>query len=683
MAFSTSNVNTVTDTFQTWVDKTNVLLDAYSTTIVTAAANSEGGVTTGNATIQGIFTANSISINGTVTEGLRGGNTTVSNTLFVTSNVSIGNSTVNTVITSTSINTDLSLIVLGNTALSNTLSVVGNTTMTNILVTGEFQLVGNLNIANGTLFADASTNRVGINNTAPGVALRVTGAADISSTANIQGNANVGGTLGVFGNTTLSGGVQLIGGNSNFDSGTLFVDATNNRVGINNTAPGVALRVTGAVDISSTANIQGNANVGGTLGVLGDTTLSGNTSLLGNATLSGTLQTISGNVIFDTNVLVVDATNNRVGILTTTPGVALDVVGSANVSTSVNSALLSVGTNFIANSSAIVGTGFANISTSVNSALLTVGTDFIANTTGVYHTGLVNAASFVTSGIVANTTALVPTSNTILLGNSTSRFVISANTGNFSGSVSGITTLASGNTTITGFANISTSVNSALLTVGTNFIANTTGVYHTGLVNAASHTVGSNFIANTTGVYHTGLVNAASFTTGGIVANTIALVPTSNTILLGNSTSRFVISANTGNFSGDVTLSANTTGNNLAVSGNLSINSFATFLTFANTDLGSNTTHSITAISFPKADYHTGELLLHVKRGTEYQITKMLFTHDDTNISHTVYGSLVSPSASLELANNILLSINASNIDLTLIQRSANSTVKILANMIN
>jgi len=68
------------------------------------------------------------------------------------------------------------------------------------------------------------------------------------------------------------------------------------------------------------------------------------------------------------------------------------------------------------------------------------------------------------------------------------------------GTANGITTLAAGNTTITGFANASVSVNSALLTVGTSFIANTLGAFHTGTVNAASLTVGSNFIANTTQV---------------------------------------------------------------------------------------------------------------------------------------------------------------------------------------
>jgi len=59
---------------------------------------------------------------------------------------------------------------------------------------------------------------------------------------------------------------------------------------------------------------------------------------------------------------------------------------------------------------------------------------------------------------------------------------------------------AAGNTTITGFANVSTSVNSALLTVGSSFIANTTGAYHTGTVNAAIVSVGTSFVANTTRV---------------------------------------------------------------------------------------------------------------------------------------------------------------------------------------
>ena len=584
----------------------------------------------------------------------------------------------------------------GATTLSNTLLTTGAATFQNtVTVTGVTNVSSNVNISGVT---SVSNNLV------------VTGTGFVNGTFTANGNASF--TNGILTVNSNAGNTLTVGAaNVSVDGGVLFVDAVNNRIGINNTAPGVALRVTGAVDISSTAN------VGGTLGVTGVTTLAG------NAVLSGSLQTVAGNVNFDSGVLFVDSVNNRVGINNTSPTVALEIAGSANVTTSVNSALLSVGTNFIANSTAIVGTGFANISTSVNSALLTVGTNFIANTTGAYHTGTINAVSYTTTGFVANTTAIVPTSNTLLLGNSVGRWVISAtsgdfsvgvgsgtinstsngffansstvslgnttvnvaistagitssgatgvnpssnisgvvlgtstqrwqltaNSGDFSGdvaisgnlTVSGTTTYINttnldvgdniitlnadlpgatsptenagievnrgsatdvfflwnetsdswtlGNTNITGYANASVSVNSALLTVGSNFIANTTGAYHTGIVNASSVnatiltvstnfianstaivgtgyanisgsvnssllTVGTSFIANTTGAYHTGTVNAASFTTTGLRANTTVLVPTSNTILLGNTVGRWVLNANTGSFSGAVTL---------------------------------------------------------------------------------------------------------------------------------
>lgn len=60
------------------------------------------------------------------------------------------------------------------------------------------------------------------------------------------------------------------------------------------------------------------------------------------------------------------------------------------------------------------------------------------------------------------------------------------------GALSGVTTASMGNTTITGFANVSTSVNSALITVGTNFIANTSTIYH-----STAAAVGANVVATT------------------------------------------------------------------------------------------------------------------------------------------------------------------------------------------
>jgi hypothetical protein len=63
---------------------------------------------------------------------------------------------------------------------------------------------------------------------------------------------------------------------------------------------------------------------------------------------------------------------------------------------------------------------------------------------------------------------------------------------------------------------LANTVNAASHTVGTSFIANSIGVYSTGIVNAASHTVGTSFIANLTQLTLTSnvSVNGAIFLRG-------------------------------------------------------------------------------------------------------------------------------------------------------------------------
>lgn len=337
-----------------------------------------------------------------------------------------------------------------------------------------------------------------------------------------------------------------------------------------------------------------------------------------NLSTSGTLNIGTANATangFKANNNHVSVGNSSVNVTITTAGITSS--GGTGVNPSSNSLGTTLGTStqrwvINANTGDFTGTvsgTIANMSTSVNSALLTVGTSFIANTTGIYHTGIINAASFSTSGFVGNTTVIAPTSNTILLGNSIGRFVISANTINASGlitgsaganitgtanlvdvnisgnlTVSGTTTYVNttnlnvgdnivtlnadltnvtaptenaglevnrgsaanvnflwnetsdswtlGNTDITGYANVTTSVNSASLTVGSSFIANSTAIIGTGYanistsVNSALLTVGTSFIANTTGAYHTGTINAASITIGSssFIANSTAIV---------------------------------------------------------------------------------------------------------------------------------------------------------------
>ena len=96
------------------------------------------------------------------------------------------------------------------------------------------------------------------------------------------------------GNTTITGTLSATA-NVNFDTGTLFVDGTNNRVGINNTAPTQALTVTGTSALGNTI-ITGTANV--SQGLTANTlTVSSNVATIGAAVYV----TANGNVGINTS----------------------------------------------------------------------------------------------------------------------------------------------------------------------------------------------------------------------------------------------------------------------------------------------------------------------------------------------------------------------------------------------
>jgi hypothetical protein len=96
--------------------------------------------------------------------------------------------------------------------------------------------------------------------------LDVTGATTLDSTLTVAGTTTLNGTANLNGNTNLGNATSdtiAVTGILNVDSGTLYVNPTDNRVGINDTTPSEALDVTG------------NALISGTLGVTGNTTITG------------------------------------------------------------------------------------------------------------------------------------------------------------------------------------------------------------------------------------------------------------------------------------------------------------------------------------------------------------------------------------------------------------------------
>ncbi len=136
---------------------------------------------------------------------------------------------------------------------------------------------------------------------------------------------NLGGTLTTAAQpniTSLGTITTLIGGSGTFssltvDTSSIFVDATNHRVGINTITPGYAL------DVNGTANATSLRGTIITAAQPNITSLGTITTLIGG---SGTFSSLT----VDTSSIFVDATNHRVGINTITPGYALDVNGTAN-----------------------------------------------------------------------------------------------------------------------------------------------------------------------------------------------------------------------------------------------------------------------------------------------------------------------------------------------------------------
>ena len=434
------------------------------------------------------------------------------NTRLTTTNLFLGNATVNTSFSATEIKLNDTALIVNSVGIYHT-GTVNAASHTTTGVTANTSGVYPASNTVGTALGSTTQRWVVTANTGSFTGTVSGTVANMSTSVNSAlltvGTSFIANTLGSYHTGVVNAATLSVG--TNFIANSTQI-----------TLSGVTLSANGGVGSSGQVLTSNGTGVywvtpaSGTSVSIADETALNSTVYPAFATqTTGTVSTLyvsSTKLTYNPSSGAFGASRFSVGSDFIANSTAIVGTGFANIATSVNSALLTVGTSFIANTTgayhtgtinaashtvgsgfianttAIVGTGYANVTVSVNSALLTVGTSFIANTLGAYHTGVVNAASHVTSGFVANTTAIAPTSNTILLGNSIGRFVLSANTGDFTGTVSGT------------IANMSTSVNSALLTVGTSFISNTTGAYHTGTVNAASHTVGSSFIANSSTV---------------------------------------------------------------------------------------------------------------------------------------------------------------------------------------
>lgn len=356
-----------------------------NTTTTGAAGFSNTIAVTGNATfsntlaVTGLTTLsgniNTPTANASVAVNV-GANVTVNTTSF-----KVGNSTVNTVITSTGIDTDGTLNVLEAAGLSNTLTVTGLTTLNGDLNTTTanasvgFNAGANVSLDTTRLAIGNSTVNTVITSTSINTdgTLDVLLATTLANTIAVTGNATFSNTVVVTGNATFSNTIAVTGGatfssNVAVDTDVLYVDTTNNRVGILTTTPDAGFQVNG------TANVVGNTTLVGKLTQVANATFSNTITVVGNATFSNTisvtgaaefLNTITGsaNVSIDSGVFFVDTVNNRVGVNDSTPDVAFAVTGDAVISANLTA------NNLLINADAVINGNLA-----INGTLTTIDT---------------------------------------------------------------------------------------------------------------------------------------------------------------------------------------------------------------------------------------------------------------------------------------------------------------------
>lgn len=192
MTVAITQINTTTDTFQTWVTKTNDVIAAVAANVVTVAATSTGGVTTGNAYANGIFAANTIAAVST----LRGGSVSTSANLTVSSNLHITGANLSS----------------NATALNLALGSYANIA-TDIITFGSntFTVAGNTNLRSNT-FTITTGGRVGVNTGSATAALDVVGTVVFNGGAvTMNSNTSLNANATISANTTIRNGSTAAG----------------------------------------------------------------------------------------------------------------------------------------------------------------------------------------------------------------------------------------------------------------------------------------------------------------------------------------------------------------------------------------------------------------------------------------------------------------------------------------
>jgi hypothetical protein len=440
-------INATANAIVLTTNTTSTNLAIFGTTTFTNVVNHSNNITVSGlstlntAAISGAITANStLAVNGAVTTNSSvtvNGAFTVSNSIIALTTsatvtapyITIGNTTVNTTVNASAITT----VNVNATTIGGTLTTVSQP---NITANNALFLNGNtaatLRARDDTAYANATaytdTQIAGLS------AAEHTYADGIGATA----YANAVTFANTVANNAYANAVTFASNATNISSGTLAsARLTGAYTGVTQTGTLSGLAVTG--NGSFTNNVSAN-----NLALTTNLTVGGNATITGNLNITGTtiLNTIqTGNIIPATNSYYLGNTTSRWNLL----AITIDSAGGnstfANVVINGNTtaANASISNLIVVNQANLQGTTTVNGAFTVANTILTTGA---ANLNSL---GVVNGANvggdlrvlgslYITGSTISSSSStgdLIPTSNTVVLGDTTHRFNLYGMLGNF------------------------------------------------------------------------------------------------------------------------------------------------------------------------------------------------------------------------------------------------------------
>ena len=380
-------INSNTDTFSVWMEKTNELISAMTTNTVTVDTSNTGGVTVGNAYVDGVFAGKTLVAN----SALRGGNVQTVGILYIVSDTIFGassntvdvthhgdidvngdinvNGTITTEILEISVKVDALSdgIPLGNS--SNGFDVYAR----DLYVSGDGTFDNNIDVANTvfTLNLDVS-NRADIED------------LYISNTGSIQALGVANGVGVPIGNTThgfLIYSTTLYVANSVNVGANVVMDTTTVKVGnstVNSAMTSTQVRVGSNVIANTSSLFVGNSTV--------------------NSIMTSSTIQVGQNV--DINLSSISVTNTTSNNTTLITGNAIDVDGTLTTNNLVVESSSTFGSNLTVTGTLSVGGGIVanNVSLIANGTLVTSNSESTIDTTTVSANAGIFAVKYIIAG---------------------------------------------------------------------------------------------------------------------------------------------------------------------------------------------------------------------------------------------------------------------------------------------